>query len=319
MAPMTSWTVDRNVRLDRFLAEVAGISRVQAREAIEAGTVLVNGRLARKAALIVETGETVQATVDGAPATETRVQAMDIPLPVLYEDDACFVFDKPAGIPVHPGAGIPKDAPTVLHGIANVFANEKIPFAAAHVLVHRLDKDTTGCLLVAKTPTAHRTLQMQFEGRSVQKTYLALVYGIPHPAAAVIDAPIGRSTIDRTKMTLLGASSTREAKTTYRTLATGAHAALVACDLHTGRTHQLRVHLAGIGHPILGDPSYGSSQSDAYSTDLGIASICLHAWQLTFDSPATKERVTVQSPPPEKMHAALQATGIHTRAQEWAR
>lgn len=315
MGAMTSWTVDRNVRLDRFLSEAAGISRVQARENIEAGCVLVNGRLARKAALIVETGETVQATIDNTPATETRVRAMDIPLPVLYEDESCFVFDKPAGIPVHPGAGIPKDAPTVLHGIAKVFADGKIPFAAAHVLVHRLDKDTTGCLLVAKTPAAHRTLQMQFEGRSVEKTYLALVFGVPQPPAAVIDAPIGRSTADRTKMTLLGASYAREAKTTYRTLATGKSAALVACDLHTGRTHQLRVHLAGIGHPILGDPSYGSGQSDALSHDLGIASVCLHAWRLRFDSPATNERVTVQSPPPEKIRAALASTGIAWTAE----
>lgn len=171
---MPRWTVDRNVRLDRFLSEVAAISRVRAREQIEAGCVMVNGRLARKAALIVETGETVESTGDDSLATETRVTHMDIPLPVLYEDDACFVFDKPAGIPVHPGAGIPKDAQTVLHGIAKIFSDRSIPFAASHVLVHRLDKDTTGCLLVAKTPDAHRTLQMQFEMRTVKKTYLEI-------------------------------------------------------------------------------------------------------------------------------------------------
>lgn len=307
---MTSWTVDRNVRLDRFLAEVAGISRVHARETIEAGCVLVNGRLARKAALIVEMGETVEATIDGKPATETRIQAMDIPLPVLYEDDACLVIDKPAGIPVHPGAGIPKDAPTVLHGIAKMFADEKIPFAAAHVLVHRLDKDTTGCLLIAKTPDAHRILQMQFESRSVEKTYLALVCGVPAAVSAIIDAPIGRSSSDRTKMTLLGASAAREAKTTYRTLAVGAGAALLACDLHTGRTHQLRVHLSGIGHPILGDSSYGSGQSEKLSHSLGIETICLHAWRLRFDSPATTKRVEVESPLSETVRRALMAADI---------
>jgi 23S rRNA pseudouridine1911/1915/1917 synthase len=307
---MHSWTVDRNVRLDRFLAEVAGVSRVRAREQIETGCVLVNGRLARKAALIVETGETVESTADGTPATETRVTQMDIALPVLYEDDACMVLDKPAGIPVHPGAGIPKDAPTVLHGIAKLFADRRIPFAASHVLVHRLDKDTTGCLLVAKTPDAHRTLQMQFEMRTVKKTYLALVYGIPKPAAAVIDAPIGRSTADRTKMTIMGSAAARDARTSYRTLGTGAQAAFVACDLHTGRTHQLRVHLAGIGHPILGDPSYGSAQSDALSGALGIEAVCLHAWRLAFQSPATHEVVSVESPPSATIERALGAAGV---------
>lgn len=308
---MPSWTVDRNVRLDRFLSEVAGISRVLAREQIEAGCVMVNGRLARKAALIVETGETVESTSNGSLATETRIEHMDIALPVLYEDDACFVFDKPAGIPVHPGAGIPKDAPTVLHGIAKIFADRGIPFAASHVLVHRLDKDTTGCLLVAKTPDAHRVLQIQFEMRTVKKSYLALVYGIPRPPSAVIDAPIGRSTADRTKMTILGSAAAREAKTTYRTLGTGKQAALVTCDLHTGRTHQLRVHLSGIGHPILGDPSYGSSASDALTKDLGIDSLCLHAWRLSFQSPATQEVVHAESPPSMAIERAVEAAGVH--------
>lgn len=311
---MTSWIVDRNVRLDRFLAEVAGVSRVHAREQIEAGCVLVNGRLARKAALIVETGETVESTSDGTHATETRVTPMDIPLPVLYEDDACFVIDKPAGIPVHPGAGIPPDAQTVLHGLAKLFADRKIPFAAAHVLVHRLDKDTTGCLLVAKTPDAHRTLQIQFEMRTVKKTYLALVYGRPHPASAVIDAPIGRSTSDRTKMTILGSAAAREARTTYRTLGVGKEAAFVACDLHTGRTHQLRVHLAGIGHPILGDPAYCSSQSKRLTEGLGIDAVCLHAWRLSFQSPATLEVVHAESPPSMTIERALEAAGV-----EWSR
>ncbi len=307
---MTSWIVDRNVRLDRFLAEVAGISRVHAREQIEAGCVLVNGRLARKAALIVETGETVESTSDGTHATETRVTPMNIALPVLYEDDACFVIDKPAGIPVHPGAGIPPDAQTVLHGLAKLFADKKIPFAASHVLVHRLDKDTTGCLLIAKTPDAHRTLQMQFEMRTVKKSYLALVYGKPSPAAAVIDAPIGRSTADRTKMTILGSAGARDARTTYRTLGTGNEASFVACDLHTGRTHQLRVHLAGIGHPILGDPAYCSSQSQRLTEKLGIEAVCLHAWRLSFQSPSTLKVVHAESPPSQTIERALKAAGV---------
>jgi len=136
------------------------------------------------------------------------------------------------------------------------------------------------------------------------------VYGKPSPAAAVIDAPIGRSTADRTKMTIMGSAAAREARTTYRTLGVGTEATLVACDLHTGRTHQLRVHLAGIGHPILGDPSYGSSQSQRVTEHLGIEAVCLHAWRLSFQSPITLEIVHAESPPSATIIRALDAAGV---------
>ncbi len=298
-------------RLDIALfTEGVAISRIKARDMVKDGLVLVNGRIARKPATIIEIADVIEVSATGEPVTETRLEAMDLKLEVIYEDDLCMVINKPAGIPVHPGAGIPRDAATILHGIAFLFQERSIPFSSASVLVHRLDKDTTGCILVAKTPAAHKKLQMQFEERTVRKFYLAIVAGIPQPPSAMIDASIGRSTMDRTKMTILGSSKAREARTTYRTLSTAKGVALVSCELHTGRTHQIRVHMHGIGHPILGDPSYGIGSSEKLSLASGIDYLCLHAWKLTFTSPADGKDHEVSAPPPPRMKDALKRLGL---------
>lgn len=300
---MHEWIASELCRLDVCIAKNdALISRVQARDAIKNGMVMVNGRITRKPASMVEPGDKVEMSATQEPVTETRLDAIDLKLEILYEDDACLVINKPAGIPVHPGAGIPKDAPTILHGIAFIFKEKKIPFSSAAVLVHRLDKDTTGALLIAKSAAHHKELQKQFESRTVKKVYLAIVAGIPNPPAAVIDASIGRSTADRKKMTLLGSSKTREAKTTYRTIATNGNAthegvALVSCELHTGRTHQIRVHLHGIGHPIVGDLTYHSPTSVQLSAKNDIKAICLHAWKLSFVSPADHKEHSITTEP----------------------
>ncbi len=305
------WTIDAPLRLDAFLAaEDSSISRVHAKDLIINGAVLVNGRIARKAAYMLKPGDVVEMSDEKAPVTETRLGTVDLSLKVLHEDDACLVISKPPGIAVHPGAGLPKDEATILHGIGHLFAERGIPFASAAVLVHRLDKDTTGCLLVAKTAAAHKTLQQQFELRTVEKTYLALVAGVPKLPEAMIDAPVGRSGINRTKMSVLGATRSREARTTYRTVGTGQDCALLECDLHTGRTHQIRVHLHTIGHPILGDTTYTSSTADKISAQLNVGGLCLHAWKLSFDSPAGGKRVSVMAPPPARITDVLQAAGI---------
>lgn len=308
---MHSWTATGAGRLDVFLSEQeVTVSRVKARDVIKDGLVMVNGRVARKPAMILEEGDKVEMSDTGEPVTETRIGAMDLELPVLYEDDACLVLNKPAGIPVHPGAGIPKDAPTILHGIAHLFAERKIPFTSASVLVHRIDKDTTGCLLVAKSPAHHKALQAQFEARTVKKFYLALVAGVPNPPAAVIDASIGRSPGDRTKMTILGSSKSRDARTTYRTLSSSKETALLSCELHTGRTHQIRVHLHGIGHPILGDSSYQSPTSSRMAKENNIDTLALHAWKITFHSPADDKDHEVTAGPPEFMTGAMKRLGL---------
>lgn len=297
-------------RLDAFLAAAAGVTRVQAGRLIREGCVKVNGRVASKPAHIVEPGGVVEASLEGQPASETHVDPVDLRLAVLYEDDACLAVQKPAGIAVHPAPGIKKGEPTVLHGLAFLFSERKIPFVASHVLVHRLDRETTGCLLVAKTPASHFELQKQFQERSVLKSYLALVSGAPRQATAMIDAPIGRSTIHRTKMSVHHAGASREAKTTYRTLGAAEGVALLLCDLHTGRTHQLRVHLTTIGHPILGDPTYNNRESERKTRELGVAGLCLHAWKLTFRSPVTQGSVSVVAPLPPVLCNACAAAGI---------
>ncbi len=304
------WIADGTQRLDQFLASRTTLSRSRLRRAIDEGCVSVNGIRDLKPALHLKIGDRVLLDCTDLPAEGAFVHPVDLRLPVLFEDKACIVIAKPAGIAVHPGAGMPEDEATILHGVAHLFAERGLPFSTETALVHRLDKDTTGCLLIAKTAAAHRALQEQFASRTTAKTYLALVAGIPDPPAAVIDAPVGRNLTDRTKMSVLRTSASREAKTTYRTVAAGPGCALLACDLHTGRTHQIRVHLAAIGHPLLGDARYASSASERLTQDMELSSLCLHAWKLTFVSPADGGRHTVTAPLPAAFLAALKGVGI---------
>lgn len=309
---MHEWIVEHPARLDIFLAnQNVVISRVKAKDVVKAGHVMVNGRVVRKVALVLDIGDKVEMSETEEPVTETRLEAADLKMTVLYEDDACLVVSKPEGRSVHPGAGMPPDEVTVLHGIVHLFAERKIPFSSSAVLVHRLDKETTGCLLIAKTPEAHKFLQKQFEDRTVKKTYLAIVAGIPDPPTAMIDAAIGRSTSNRTKMTIFGSSSkTREARTTYTTLDATKDAALLACDLHTGRTHQIRVHLNGVGYPILGDPTYLSSLSEKLEREYDIHDLCLHAWKLSFVSPADHKEHSVIAEPSAAFQESLKKIGL---------
>jgi 23S rRNA pseudouridine1911/1915/1917 synthase len=304
------WKAEATGRLDAFLSERSSLSRSRLRRAIDDGHVRINGTTATKPAQRVHAGDDVLLLLDDLPTEGAQIAAADLALPVLYEDAVCMVLAKPAGISVHPGAGMPEDEATILHGIAHVFAERNIPFSTETALVHRLDKDTTGCLLVAKTAAAHRALQEQFAKRTTEKTYLTIVAGTPVPPAAMIDAPVGRNLTSRTKMSVLKTATSRDAKTTYRTLATGAGAALLACDLHTGRTHQIRVHLTSIGHPILGDRTYASSASKRLSEELKADTLCLHAWTLSFTSPADSARKTVTMPPPAAFTGVLERCGM---------
>lgn len=305
------YTVSERSRLDAFLAKAAEeLSRVKAGALVRDGSVLVNGRVVRKSAHMVRPGDTITVTENGERASESHVPPVDLKLRILYEDDACLVIMKPAGIAVHPAPGIKKDEPTILHGIAQLFLKKKLPFCASSVLVHRLDRETTGCLLIAKTPKAHAALQKQFRDRTTRKTYLAIVAGVPAEKQAHIDAPIGRSLANRTKMSVMGAARSRSAQTTYRVLAASVETALLACDLRTGRTHQIRVHLSAIGHPILGDTSYASSESERSAHAKSIDHLCLHAWKLTFRSPATRRNQTVVAPLPVSLRTVLRVLSL---------
>ncbi len=311
---MSSWTVTTPARLDVFLAEqLTDLSRGRIQKLIKAGVVFVNDKVCTKPSFSLATDDAVRVEMPEEVAADDsppRFDPVQIDLPILYEDEACFVLNKPAGYAAHPGAGMEPDEVTLLHGIAYLFQQKGLPFSAESILVHRLDKETTGCILIAKTPEAHAALQKQFAERTVQKCYLALVAGVPSPPEALIDAPIGRNLTDRTKMSVLRTSVSREAQTTYKVLDAADTCALVQCELHTGRTHQVRVHMASIGHPLLGDTTYETAQSGKMSHVIGAPRVMLHAWQLGFTSLVTEERVNVTAEVPADFSALLNSLGL---------
>jgi 23S rRNA pseudouridine1911/1915/1917 synthase len=225
---------------------------------------------------------------------------------ILYEDETCFVIAKPAGIAMHPGNGMKEGEKTMLDALKPLFIERSLPFSDSAVLIHRLDKDTTGVLLVAKSQEDHLFYQTQFSDRTISKQYLAIVFGAPNPPAAIIDAPIGRHGTARTRMSVHHAVHGRSAKTIYHTLASTPQASLLLLDLYTGRTHQIRVHLSTIGHPVLGDVTYATPGSAALNTSLSLSKICLHAWKIQFES-RTHGTQNILCPPPlyfqESCHA----------------
>lgn len=305
---MQEWIVPFSRRLDAFLADEGRVrSRALAQKMIDAGLVRVNGKKIRKSSYALETSDMVTVTGE-LPFEESSIAPVDLKLKVLFEDDACMVVDKPAGIAVHPGAGMQPGEVTLLSGVSYLFKKRALPFSDAAVLVHRLDKDTTGCLLIAKNPETHQKLQKQFEDRTVEKTYLAIVAGVPELETARVDSPIGRSQHDRTKMSVRGVGRMREAQTTYRVVAESKVASLVECDLHTGRTHQVRVHLHAIGHPVLGDPTYSTPVSVKLAAKT--EGLCLHAWKLTFESPADGERHGAEAKLPKTFEKAMKGLGL---------
>ena len=306
--PITVTVPGGGLRIDQFLAMQEGIkSRAAAQRLLDLGLVSAGGKKVKKASYRVESGDSVTYALPSSAPVPTNAVS-NVKLTVLHEDDECLVIDKPAGIAVHPGSGMTKDEETILSALRPLFKKRKLSFSESEVLVHRLDRETTGCLLIAKTPEAHLTFQKQFAERTVKKTYLTVVAGIPDPASAVIDAPIGRHAQERTKMSVYQATAMRSARTTYRTLGKAENAALLSCDLHTGRTHQIRVHLRSIGHPVLGDPSYGTGQSESITQKLDIDFLCLHAWKLSFTS--MKKKVNVVSELPENFSSLLKKMGV---------
>ena len=307
------FTTSKPGRLDTLLAaEDEALSRSKIQSAIKQGLVTVNGTVVKKASQKLSSGDCV--IIDEAAAHITHnaapITPIDLHLEVLFEDDAVMVINKPAGIAVHPGHSMDQDEQTILHGIAHLFADRNIPFSADSTLAHRLDKPTTGCLAVVKNNNSFQHLQKQFENRTTKKTYIAIVSGVPEHQSATIDAPIGRSLTDRTKMSILKTSVSRDAKTTYTVLDSTDACSLLECDLHTGRTHQLRVHLASIGHPILGDSAYGSPASIKQSESYGIEGLCLHAQSLRFVSPADNNEHLIEAPLPDAFVTAQSAVGL---------
>jgi 23S rRNA pseudouridine1911/1915/1917 synthase len=279
-------------RLDRFLAGPVG-SRAQAAALIEASLVLVDGTAARKRHLVRE-GEVIEvlAARGGAIVSEGRVD--DAPFTVAYEDKDLLVVDKPAGVVVHPARG--HWIGTLAQALAAHGASGGEEGRAG--IVHRLDRDTSGLLVVAKSDAVHRALKSALAARKVRREYLALVDGHPSSRTGTIDAPIGRDRRDR-MLVSLDSEVPREARTHFEVLRLLPQAALLRVRLETGRTHQIRVHLAAIGHPVCGDPQYGVAGR------YGLGRQFLHAERLTFAHPVTGVEVDVVSPLPSDLEAAL--------------
>jgi len=271
-------------RLDRFLAELApDFSRSRLQGFIRDGHATVNRSVAKPAWPLRE-GDAVVLEIP-AETAPSPLAAQEMPLGILFEDEHLLVLDKPAGLVVHPGAGNREG--TLANGLLHHCAGLEIVGGTERPgIVHRLDKETSGCLVVAKTESAHRQLAAQFASRDVEKTYLALVDGKPRMPHGIIDAAIGRHPVHRQKMAVVERG--RDALTHYRALDSRDGKALVQCLPKTGRTHQIRVHLKHLGHPVAGDPVYGRRGN--FSRHM------LHAWKLAFTHPATGRKISFTAP-----------------------
>lgn len=292
-------------RLDRHVAAHLDVARNQVARWIAAGLVRVEGR-EEKASRPLHEGERVECEVPPREPDD-RVQPEPGDVAVLYEDADLLVLDKPAGLTVHPGAG--RSTGTLVHRLLHRDPSlSGVGGPGRPGIVHRLDKDTSGVMVVARTPAAHRALARAFAARQVDKRYLAIVWGTPEPEGRV-DAPIGRHPRDRKRMGVLprGRAGGRPATTTWRRLAAadagGGGVSLLSVGLETGRTHQIRVHLKHAHHPLIGDPTYGEERSReslpaVRAVLAGFPRPALHAWRLAFEHPVKGGTVAFEAPPP---------------------
>ena len=285
-------------RVDRAVTLLSGWSRADVGTLIGEGSVLVNGQTVMKSRRLVA-GDVIDVLAE--PAVAGPPQAEPIPLVVVYEDDELIVVDKPAGLVVHPGAGHP-DGTLVNALLARYPEIAAVGDPMRPGLVHRLDRDTSGLLVVARTPAAYDALVALLTARAVERKYEALVWGVPQSRRGMVDAPIGRSVRAPTRMAIREGG--REARTSYAVLRAFAdpEVSLLECALETGRTHQIRVHLAAIDHPIVGDVAYGGGRAG-----VAITRPFLHAASLAFEHPMTGERLQLASALPDELQSVLDA------------
>jgi len=303
-------------RLDRALAAaVPALSRERLKALIRSGALSSSeGPLVRDPAVKVQGDEAFELAVpEPAPAHN---EPQDIPLTIVFEDEHLLVIDKAAGLVVHPAAGN-RDRTLVnalLHHCGDSLSG--IGGVARPGIVHRIDKDTSGLLVVAKTDVAHEGLAKQFAAHSIDRRYLAIVAGVPKAAGGTIDAPLARSTANRKKMAVIAprerGTRGKRAVTHWKRLTVLRDAALVECRLETGRTHQVRVHMASIGHPLIGDPFYGGSGKTHRKllNELGFHRQALHAAELGFTHPVTKRHLSFASGMPPDMQELFSALGV---------
>lgn len=283
-------------RVDRAVALIMGWSRADVQALIGAGSVLVGGGPVAKSRRLDE-GEVVELTAEPEPPVPPGPEHLE--LAVVYEDEDLAVVDKPAGLVVHPGAGNPDH--TLVNGLLDRFpeiAGVGDPMRPG--IVHRLDRDTSGLLVVARSQRAYDALVAALAERIVERRYLALVWGVPEARRGLIDAPIGRSTRTPTRMAVREGG--KSARTAYEVLEAfpGEGTSLLRCSLETGRTHQVRVHLAAIGHPVVGDAAYGGARRE-----LPVGRPFLHAEELAFAHPVTGAPLRFRSPLPADLQRLL--------------
>ncbi|MGI9115336.1 MAG: RluA family pseudouridine synthase [Chthoniobacterales bacterium] len=287
------------MRLDRFLArELPELSRVRIQKLIREQCVLLNDDPATPRHT-VKNGDRVAVSVPAPAAgpTPKASRAATTPVSVLFEDADVVVVNKPSGVAVHAGAG--QNNGTLVDALMAHCTNlSGIGGELRPGIVHRLDKQTSGCLVAAKNDAAHLDLSRQFAARTIEKIYLALVAGKLRRNSGIIDAAISRHRVHRTKMAVAREGG-RQARTDFRVIRSGARASLIECRLHSGRTHQIRVHMQHLGHPILGDTVYAGRRAGTLPRQM------LHAWKLAFNHPRTKARMHFEAPLPDDFKAAI--------------
>jgi len=293
--PIIEIEAPRKARLDVLAAEAANASRSQAAKWIEAGLCLVDGMPQKKTSFAVPAGALLR--VEVPEAVESTVEKEDIPLEILFEDEDVAVVVKPCGMVVHPAAG--NESGTLVNALLYAMDDlSGIGGVKRPGIVHRLDKDTSGLLMVAKNDAAHLSLSEQLRERTMEKHYLAVVDGCMREESGMVDKPIARSKKDRKKMAV--DPEGRDALTEWTLLENLKNAALLDVHILTGRTHQIRVHMQSLHHPVAGDPIYGAKNG------VKVPRLMLHAHTLAFDHPRTGERLFFKADPPEAFQKALQ-------------
>ena len=294
-------------RLDRALGGLfPGFSRSFLSRLVEQGSVRIDGAAASKPSHRVETGQVIE--IDVPPPAPAALEAQDLPLAILHQDADLVVIDKPAGLVVHPGAGHADQ--TLVNAL--LFTVRDLSGIGGEIrpgIVHRLDKDTSGVMVIAKNDETHRALTAAWNTDRVRKEYLALVYGTPSALRGTIDAPIARDPRDRKRMAVVAGG--RRAVTDYEVVERLRHASLIRCSLRTGRTHQIRVHLKHLGHPIIGDPVYSGPQwkgipdKKIQKAIAGVNRQMLHAERIEFPHPRTGEQVSFAATVPGEFSALV--------------
>lgn len=281
----------REERIDKYLAEELGISRSTVKKMIDEGFVLVNGKKAKASLILSEADELF---VKDGFIKEASFEAEDIPINIVYEDDDLLVINKKSGMVVHPGNG--NTSGTLVNALMHYTKNLSNKEAFRPGIVHRIDKDTSGLMLVAKNDKAHDILADGFKNKTIKREYIALVCGVIQEDSGVIDAPIGRDAKDRKKMCVTSENS-KKAVTHFKVLKRYEHYTLLRLILDTGRTHQIRVHMKYIGHPVYNDPVYGKTYNDFGQF--------LHSASIDFEQPTTHEHLHFECDVPKEFQDFL--------------